>query len=194
MAAAIPDLKNALRRDIRARLAAMTEDEKADGSRRLRESIGAAASWRAASAILGFVALPSEPDLSALLASASESGRTVCVPRWNAETGSYEAARLAGPESLRPGPFGVPEPADSLPSLAWERLDLILVPGLAFDRHGWRLGRGRGFFDRILSQASSARRWGVAFDRQVVEHVPHEPHDVNVHTLATPQLGLLATE
>lgn len=194
MNAPIHELKAALRREMRQKLAALDPAVRRRDSERLMAWIGGSEGWRSGTAVLAFVAQPSEPDLGPLLAHAVAEGRTVCVPRWHPESGGYEAAVLTGPDALEAGPFGVPEPGRSVPSVPWERLDLILVPGLAFDPLGWRLGRGRGYFDRILTQASSARRWGVAFDFQVVDHVPRESHDVNVHILATPQLGLTAAE
>lgn len=194
MSLPIQELKSQLRREIRQRLAALDPAVRRRDSDRLTEWIAGSDGWRAGRAVLAFVAQASEPDLGPLLARGVAEGRTLCVPRWNVESGGYEAALFPASGSWEVGPFGVPEPGRSLPSVPWERLDLILVPGLAFDRLGWRLGRGRGYFDRILTQASSARRWGVAFDFQVVDRVPHEPHDVNVHILATPQLGLTAVE
>lgn len=190
----VPERKALLRKEIRQRLAALSVEARARDSGRIREWIAAARPWHEADRILGFVPLASEPDLMPLLGAGSAAGRTVCVPRWNPQLETYEAALLPSDGRLVPGPFSVPEPAAHLPALPLERLDLILVPGLAFDRHGWRLGRGRGFYDRLLRHAVSARRWGIAFDTQVVESVPNEPHDVNVHILVTPQFGLTASE
>ena len=65
------------------------------------------------------------------------------------------------------------------------RLDLVLVPGVAFDLHGRRLGRGRGYYDRLLSQVGG-RTCGVAFDEQVVSEVPVEAHDVLLNCILTP--------
>lgn len=190
----IAERKAGLRKEIRVALAAMTPEVRAQDSTRIREAIQASDDWAAAERILGFVPLATEPDLLPLLRVAAGAGKTVCVPRWDPASGTYEAAQLPEREGFQPGPYGVLEPCAFLPSLALERLDLILVPGLAFDRHGWRLGRGRGFYDRLLRQAVSARRWGVAFDRQVVDSVPNEPHDVNVHILVTPRFCWSATD
>lgn len=188
------ELKRGLRVEMRRRLAGLGREERDRDSDRIRAVIAADGRWRAAKAILGFVPLATEPDILGLLTVAVGEGRCVCVPRWNRLEEVYEAAAFGGMEGLEPGAFGVQEPSAALPRVPWERLDLILVPGLAFDRLGRRLGRGRGYYDRILGLASSARRWGVAFDCQIVETVPSEPHDLNVHTLVTPQSGLTATQ
>jgi 5-formyltetrahydrofolate cyclo-ligase len=180
--------------EMRRRLAGLGREERDRASDRIRAAIGSDDRWRVAKAILGFVPLATEPDLLELLTAAAKEGRCVCVPRWNRSEEAYEAAAFGGMEGLEPGAFGVREPSSELPRVPWERLDLILVPGLAFDRLGRRLGRGRGYYDRILSLAPSARRWGVAFDCQIVETVPSERHDLNVHTLVTPEFGLTATQ
>jgi len=190
---AIAELKARLRKEMRQGLSALAPETRRRDSARICHEIQASSAWDSAERILGFVPLASEPALLPLLRAASAAGRTVCVPRWSPASETYEAAVLREAEGLVPGPFAVLEPSPFLPALSLERLDLILVPGLAFDRHGWRLGRGRGFYDRLLRQAVSAHRWGVAFDLQIVDSVPHETHDVNVHTLVTPQLGLTAS-
>ncbi len=179
---------------MRRRLSAMDVAERNQQSSRIRDRIRASDAWNSARRVLGFVPLPSEPDLLPLLWESRTEDRRICVPRWNPELESYDAAELPQTGGLVPGPFAIPEPDSALPAIALERLDLILIPGLAFDRRGRRLGRGRGFFDRILRRAVLARRWGVAFDQQIVERVPTEPHDVNLHFLVTPQLWLPVTE
>jgi 5-formyltetrahydrofolate cyclo-ligase len=135
---------------------------------------------------MGFVALPSEPDLLPLLRALANEGREVFLPRWNVTSQRYEPAKMPADGNLVAGPFGVFEPPLPTPAVSHEPLDLILVPGLAFDADGRRLGRGRGFYDRILAQSGPARRWGVAFDLQIVEVVPCEMHDVKLDRIATP--------
>ncbi len=186
------ELKRALRGELRERLRA------ADPARLLAESeaictrLLAQPDFLAARAILGYHPLPTEPDLRPALGGEAAAGRdrVVCLPRWAAARAEYEPALVPANGQLVEGPFGVPEPPAAAPAVDWERLDLVLVPGLAFDRRGWRLGRGRGFYDRILVRARHARRWGVAFDDQVVVDVPHEPHDSNLDLLVTPSLLL----
>lgn len=88
--------------------------------------------------------------------------------------------QYTGPECLVAGEqFGIGEPTGPV----WEDLeaiDLIMVPGVAFDRHGNRMGRGRGFYDRMLKSTPNAVKIGVAFDFQVIDEIPVEPHDVKM--------------
>ena len=186
----LPARKAALRAEIRFRLGRLDPEQRRRDSAALCRRLTTAPEWSAARAVLGFSALPTEPDPAPALRAAALAGRTVALPRWDADLGEYRPARLPPDAGLVPGPFGVPEPAPSSPWVPVERLDLVLVPGLAFDRRGRRLGRGRGFFDRLLARTPNARRWGVAFDLQIVAEVPTEPHDINVHLLVTPGLWL----
>lgn len=86
--------------------------------------------------------------------------------------------RYTGPDSLQPGPqFGIPEPTgpvfDEL-----DKIDMIIVPGVAFDKHNNRMGRGRGFYDRLLKTTPNAVKIGVAFSFQLFDTIPTEPFDV----------------
>ena len=95
--------------------------------------------------------------------------------------------QYTGPECLVAGEqFGIGEPDASLPAFtALERIDLIIVPGVAFDSEGNRMGRGRGFYDRLLKTTPNAKKIGVAFDFQMIEHVPVEPFDVKMDHVIT---------
>jgi 5-formyltetrahydrofolate cyclo-ligase len=86
---------------------------------------------------------------------------------------------------LSVGKFDVREPVASYPTVALNRLDFVLVPGIAFDLRGRRLGRGKGFYDRLLTDVRG-KTCGVAFDEQIVPEIPIEPHDIPVHCILTP--------
>ena len=83
------------------------------------------------------------------------------------------------------GKFGVREPAERCAPVPLNRLDLVLVPGIAFDIRGGRLGRGQGYYDRLLS-AVTGLKCGVAFDEQIVDAVPVGPLDVRLNCILTP--------
>ncbi len=86
---------------------------------------------------------------------------------------------------LQVGHFGIREPRSPCAPLPLTRLDLILVPGVAFDLHGRRLGRGKGYYDQLL-KGLQGTTCGVALDQQIVAEVPAEPHDVRLKCLLTP--------
>lgn len=144
----------------------------------------ASETWRDADRILLFSPLPDEPKFSEVWEAGF--GKTLCLPRYVVATGEYEAAVIANQDTdLVPGKFGIPEPRPECPALPLNQLDLVLVPGVAFTALGARLGRGRGFYDRILASVTG-RKIGVAFDEQLVDELPVEPHDQRVDAILTP--------
>lgn len=112
--------------------------------------------------------------------SPSEPKKTFFIPAFDEALGSYRMAKYT-PE-LKKGKFGIPEPAELV--FAPKELDLIVVPGIAFDRSGNRIGRGGGFYDRLLPQYRAIRA-GVCFDFQWLENIPAETHDCQMDLLVT---------
>jgi 5-formyltetrahydrofolate cyclo-ligase len=123
-----------------------------------------------------FSALPGEVDLTKVIAA--NPGRRWAWPR--VEEDDLHFHQVENPDAqLKPGAFGVREPSPGLPVIPVEKIDAFLCPGLAFDPRGARLGRGRGFYDRMLSKARpGALKIGVCFAGQIVPDVFPEAHDV----------------
>lgn len=93
--------------------------------------------------------------------------------------------QYTGPESLREGPqFGIPEPV-GVEFTALDNISLIIVPGVAFDRQNNRMGRGRGFYDRLLKSTTKAYKVGVAFRFQLFDKIPVEPFDVPMNQVVS---------
>ena len=125
-----------------------------------------------------YLASPQEIDLSPFIRKMLESGVKVVTPRWNGET--YELAVLKGLDDahLRQGPMGILEPAEA-EIVSPKKVEVWLVPGLAFTRSGKRLGYGGGWYDRLLAEApKNACRIGIAHSFQVADDLPSEPHDI----------------
>ena len=136
--------------------------------------------------ILFFAPLPEEVDVWPLLIEALMVGKGAALPRFDSATKTYVACRVENPDrDVVSGKFGIREPGALCPRILPPRVDLILVPGVAFDLNGWRLGRGKGFYDRLLASLQSVK-CGVVFDQQVVTEVPAEEHDVRLDCLLTP--------
>lgn len=178
--------KASLRASMRARLKGMPPAVRTAASHSLEAQLKRQSVWKSASAILFFAALPDEPDTWSLLAEALLAGKTVALPRFSSRTHSYGVGVVRNLEAdVQSGQFGIREPGVSCPEIPLNRLDLVLVPGVAFDARGGRLGRGKGFYDRLLS-AVNGTKCGVAFDEQIVEAVPVVPLDVRVNCILTP--------
>lgn len=168
----------------------MTEEERTVASAKARSLLAAQPLWQKAQSVLLFAPLPEELDIWPLLLDALRAGKQVALPRFNRQTKSYAAFQIQDPDAdVETGHFGIREPNAQCPALASGPLDLILVPGVAFDRQGHRLGRGKGYYDKLLT-VLRGRRCGVAFDQQVVEEIPVEGHDARMDCVLTPTLWM----
>jgi 5-formyltetrahydrofolate cyclo-ligase len=187
----IGDQKAARRREVQAALGRLASAERVRKSRILCERLTAQSQWQDARAVLLFAPLADEPDLWPLLEHALRAGKQVALPRFVPASGQYESAQIRdGNVDVIAGRFGVREPRADCPALPLNRLDLVLVPGVAFDRQCRRLGRGKGFYDRLLA-AVPGWKCGVAFDEQLVSALPCEPHDVPLNCILTPSHWLV---
>jgi len=130
-----------------------------------------------------YAATPDELPLTALVDAALAAGKILLWPRVRAR-GAIEIAQ-AEPGELQPDALGMPAPPASAVAHAPSPSDVLVVPGVAFTRSGARLGRGGGYYDRLLASWRGASI-GVAFDIQLVDELPMEPHDCGVDLVATP--------
>lgn len=186
MSADPKELKAALRAEVRARLAALSHEDRRRAAGELCERLRISPGWRVADSILFFAPLPDEPDVWPLLAVALGDGKTIGLPRYDAAAARYEARHVRDlARDLEIGKFQIREPARACPKLELSSFNLVLVPGVAFDWRGRRLGRGRGFYDRLLAEMR-ALKCGVAFEEQIVAGLPSEVHDMRMDALVTP--------
>jgi 5-formyltetrahydrofolate cyclo-ligase len=135
------------------------------------------------------MATPGEVELDGLIQALLRDSRPVWLPRFDAGAGRYDMVRIAAlGEDLQTGAFGIREPRAALPAVPPDERSgsgvVWLVPGVAFDLAGHRLGRGRGYYDRLLRGARGVRI-GVAWDWQVIAQVPHTDHDEAMHWIVT---------
>jgi 5-formyltetrahydrofolate cyclo-ligase len=171
---------------MRDRLASLSPDERARLSADACAIAAAHPAFANARAVLLFDPLPDEIDARPLIVAALSSGKRVALPRVDWDRGAMTPIEITTPDyAAETRRYSVREPGEG-PAIDPQALDLILVPALAFDRDGRRLGRGKGFYDRFLTEAPpSAHRLGLAYEFQIVQRVPAEPHDERVHAIAT---------
>ena len=176
----------ALRRQVRARPTAMSTAQREAASAKARALLQAQTVWREAQSILFYAPMAGELDVWPLLVAALTAGKSAALPRFRAQTGSYIACMVKDAnKDVERGAFGIREPVARYLAKPVNKLDLLLVPGVAFDLHGRRLGRGKGFYDQLLAEVRGTTV-GVAFDQQVVSEVPVEPHDAHLNCILTP--------
>ena len=126
----------------------------------------------------------SEVETSAIDADARARGLIVAYPRViGARALAFHAAGLA---ELVPGPFGLLEPPATAPAIELSAIRAFIIPGIAFDRAGGRIGWGKGYYDATLAAAPvTALRVGLAYECQLIDRVAREPHDVALHIILT---------
>ena len=142
--------------------------------------------WREARSVLLYVPLADELDIEPLLQEALLEGKELALPHFKLEEQKYLARRVLDlTQDLRPGRFGIPEPKDGCVEVPLKQLDLVVAPGVGFTLDGRRLGRGRGFYDRLLALVGGVK-CGIGFDEQIVDEIPAESHDIRLDCILTP--------
>jgi 5-formyltetrahydrofolate cyclo-ligase len=180
------DMKSALRGLVRERLNPMSELARATASAQARALLATQMRWQSARTVLFYAPMPTELDVWPLVKEALACGKIAALPRFNSALETYVACRIQDPvEDIDTGHYGIREPNARCARNELDHFDLMLVPGLAFDMQCRRLGRGKGFYDQLLTMLHGPT-CGVCFDEQVVEEVPVEAHDVRLDCLLTP--------
>ena len=181
--------KSALREDMARLRASIPENERSRLTDLLEETLFALPEIREARSILLFYSFGTEVPTGGMAARIMRAGKTLLFP-FLTGSGQMEAAELRPGEALEPSGYGPREPG-SRQAFDPEGIDLVIAPGLAFDRRGNRLGYGGGHYDRFLARAGTrAVRVGAAFSLQIVDEVPVEPGDEAVHIVVTEQGSL----
>jgi 5-formyltetrahydrofolate cyclo-ligase len=178
--------KAQLRKRLLRLLKQQKEEERRRKSEAIRRKLSRLAVFRRANTVMCFVSLPYEVQTKRFIEQMLEAGKRVVVPR--VHNGELLLSELTDPaKDLAPGSFGVWEPRpQSVRPVRCDELDLMLVPGLAFDRMGHRLGHGHGYFDRLLGRLPRrAHTIGLCFDFQLLDRLPTRPHDQTVQRVVS---------
>ena len=179
------ETKSELRERMLDRRRALSVEARAELSEAAQRHLGEHALFREARGIALYRHLPSEVATEALLARAWAEGKRVAVPTVAAGSGELEWVEVTRTTSFTAHALGFEVPIEG-PRIPSSALSLVVVPGVAFDLEGGRLGLGKGFYDRALAQRPAGLvAVGLAFTLQVVEAVPTESHDLRVDWVAT---------
>lgn len=182
--------KTAMRAACRAAVMAMDADGRARDEEAIGSCLAALAVFASAEVILAYLPLADEVDLRPSMQRWMDEGRQVCVPIVDWETSTMGCGGLVSlaEEDLKADRHGLRVPRVPQP-VSCEAIDVIVVPGVAFDATGGRLGRGGGYYDRFLAEVAAVAI-GVALSGHLVDQVPREDHDRLVSAVATAD-GLL---
>lgn len=187
--------KHTLRAALKQRLADRSPTQRDTAAHAIAPHLLADPAITPASTILAYAALHTELSLDPFIAAALDAGNSIGIPRIDWDTRSMTPVAIANlHDDLETGRYDIRVPRPGLATLEPAQLDVILLPGLGFDRAGNRLGRGAGFYDRFITALHDAGHRptliGVCYHAQIVDRVPTEPHDHRVDRVIT-ELGPL---
>lgn len=176
-------IKDKLRAEMRAKRRALTPDEISVLSEKIRGMLFTLDCVKKAKGVCSFISAFREPDTVEIIRQLWERNIKVAVPISDTETNTLSLSYIGSMADLTSGAYGILEPSVIKPADEKD-IDVILVPGLAFDRNGGRMGFGMGYYDRLLSE-SGAVKIGLCYDFQLLDSIPAEKHDVPMNYIIT---------
>lgn len=191
MSPATPPLAEAKRRmrtEVLRRRESLGAEARGPLGAKVLERIMSLPAYRSASAVLAFSGFGSELDTEGFLRTVLEDGKVLALPRVVRGDGARIELHVVENlgRDLRPGTWGILEPKDDSPKVRIAEVDFALIPGVAFDGEGGRLGYGGGFYDKLLAGPGERPELVAgAFDVQIAAEVPKEPHDITLDLIAT---------
>jgi 5-formyltetrahydrofolate cyclo-ligase len=193
--AGVAAAKAALRASVNDTRRGLSGPQRDEAGRLIRDHVLSWPQAEMAGTVAAYYSMGTEPDTHRLVFGLWKRGHYVILPRQRPD-GDLEWASFEGPDSLAPGPRGVLEPTEPSRGVdAISRAALVLVPALAVDRRGRRLGRGGGSYDRALARVGErVPVVALLFDGELIDEVPAEPHDLPVSAVALPSEGIVSTQ
>src|SRR3989338_3926532 len=175
-------MKSEIRKSFLEKRNSLPKQEIIEKSLQIETNLFELEQYKKSRTIMFFISFNNEVFTHSMIKKALE-GKTVIVPK--VVHHEIEPSLIIDFDNLIPsGKFGILEPIE-LSKIAYKNIDLILVAGIVFDREGYRLGYGFGYYDKLLKKIPKAIKIGLAFDFQVVDKLPREPHDVPVDIIVT---------
>ncbi len=186
--------KKALRASIKQKRRALSIEYRQQASRKMQAELTRLPCYQAAEYIMLYMAMQDEVQLDELIAMVLKDGKKAVIPLVTG-AGLMEAVELSDMADLVPDKYGIKTVSEEKRRLiAPDKIDLIIVPGVAFDKAGHRLGMGGGFYDRFMLRASRAVRAALAYDCQLLVSVPAEVHDLTVDYIITEKQNIALTK
>lgn len=186
----IAEQKRVLRSELLARRSVLDAADRLAWSESIARHVVASESFCRAKTVLCYAPVRGEVDPLPIAREAWRQGKQVAFVRSNVEDGTLTFCRVDAPQELIEGAYRIPEPPESAPILSAFDDALCIVPALAFDRRGYRLGYGKGYYDRFLSDFSG-RSVGLCYSRLLCDAIPIDAHDVAVDEVFCEEGGWL---
>lgn len=179
------DNKREIREEMKRRLSSLSTIEHTRLSHEIAQNVFALKEWKQAETIGITIAVYPELETKFIIEQAWLEGKRVAVPKCMPRTKELDFRYITSFSELETVYFGLQEPVMTMEHAAKEDISLLIVPGLAFTRKGYRLGFGGGYYDRFLSDYKG-KLLSLAFELQLMEYLPIESHDIPVSKIITP--------
>ncbi|MDI6618338.1 MAG: 5-formyltetrahydrofolate cyclo-ligase [Clostridiales bacterium] len=179
-------VKKELRRLMIEKRNSMDLNKKAEWDNKITSQLIESSFYENAKIIFTYVSFGSEVDTHYFIKYALNDKKVLCVPKIISKNGVMKAFRINSFKDLKAGSFGIPEPEDCRVEITPSKMNLILMPGLVFDRGGERVGYGAGFYDRFLYGAGKkASKVALAYDFQLLNKIPSDKFDIKADAIIT---------
>ena len=175
--------KDELRELMKAERRSLSPDFIKDASDKIKNTILGLDSVKSAKIIMVYLSAFREPDTFAIISELLSAGKDICVPISNVDTFTITPSRLVSLDELIKGAYGIYEPKEII-SVPIHRIDVALIPGIAFSPSGDRLGFGKGYYDRFLEEFNGIKI-GVGYDFQITDNIPTDKHDIRMDMIIT---------
>lgn len=176
--------KKKVRKKVKTTLEQLSEEKRVEYTKQISAQLYDLNEWKQAKIIGMTISIPPEIPTLHMIEQAWREGKEVAIPKCNPENKTMQFKKITSFEQLESVYSGLLEPIENTKEVIPEEMNLLVVPGLAFTRDGYRLGFGGGYYDRFLSLYKGATV-ALAFECQLVDDLPTELHDIPVHQVVT---------
>jgi len=178
-------MKNKLRKELLEKREKLSKEEVAEKSKQIKERLFELREFKKASTVLFYVSYDNEVNTHEMIKECISTGKNIAVPITNKKDRSLELSKLEKWDDLTSGSYGILEPKkEKIKEIEINEIDLIIVPGVGFDKNGNRIGHGKGYYDKLLKN-SKASSIALAFEFQILERIPAEKRDVPIDKIIT---------
>ena len=164
----------------------LTKKEVLEKSKKIKYRLFRLSKFKKALTILFYVSYDNEVYTHEMIKECIEDKKNIIVPKSDKENRQLILSKLNSFEDLKPGSYDILEPKkDKVQEVSIHDIDLIIVPGVGFDKSGYRIGHGKGYYDNLLRDSANTLHIGLAFESQIVKKIPTETHDLPVQKIVT---------
>ena len=181
-------MKKAIKDEILSRRKSLSKEEVKEKSEQIKKRLCSLDEFKKSKNILAYVSFNNEADTNLLIIELLKNKeKTVLVPFVEKGNPMLQISELKNIKDLEPKTFGILEPKeDKIKKFDAKNVDLVLVPGIAFDKNGHRIGYGHGYYDRLLGKlGKKAAKIGLCYELQLIDKIPEEKHDVPMDIIVT---------